>query len=96
MRNKAKPRRFSAGFWKASFVEACLDTNTAGAIHNPAALLCVGSLICVSGCPAQVGVGADLPAPIVVRRPPFTDVFHVTEAAQADFMLIQPTQADAR
>ncbi|GAO92892.1 hypothetical protein PSA5_09265 [Pseudomonas syringae pv. actinidiae] len=46
--------------------------------------------------PALVCIKADLPTPVVVGRAPFADVFDVAKAPQTDFLLVKPTQADAR
>ena len=42
------------------------------------------------------GLGADDPTALVIGRTPFADVFDMTEAAQADLLLIQPAHAAAR
>jgi hypothetical protein len=94
-RHKAKPR-LNGGVLKGFIDEACLDTNTARVIHNPTGLLRADGLTHNSRCPALIGIGADQPAPIIVRRAPFADIFHMPEAAQTDLMLVQPAKADAR
>jgi hypothetical protein len=43
-----------------------------------------------------LGLGDNHAAPLIVSGAPFPDVFHVSEAAKADFLLIQPTQTDTR
>src|SRR5690349_9333852 len=41
------------------------------------------------------GLGANDTAAIIVRRAPFADVFDMAEAAEADFLLVQPTHTAA-
>ncbi|OEC73585.1 hypothetical protein A7D21_24355 [Pseudomonas sp. AP19] len=62
------------------------DTTTASQINKAAS----------SARPALLGLGTDQAAPGVVGRAPFTDVFHMAEAAEADFLLVQTTQTDTR
>jgi hypothetical protein len=45
--------------------------------------------------PALLGIRANLPAPVIIRRPPFANGFHWTPAALANLLLIEPTHADA-
>jgi hypothetical protein len=45
---------------------------------------------------ASLGLGHDHSPPLIVGGAPFTDVFHMAKAAKADFLLVQPTQADTR
>ncbi|KKX59657.1 hypothetical protein PU99_18770 [Pseudomonas putida] len=45
---------------------------------------------------ALIGLGANDPPALVIRRAPFTDVFDMAKTPEADLLLIQPTHAAAR
>ena len=44
----------------------------------------------------QLSLFTNYPAPLVVCRAPFANIFDVAKTAQADFVFIQPAGADAR
>jgi len=52
--------------------------------------------VCLSLLAQNLGLAADLPAPLIIGRTPFANVFDMPVATGAHTLLVEPTNADAR